>query len=719
MTKTLSKKNISLNKTLKKKNQSDIICKDFRSFEKNFEQTKVGEKKIFINTQEELVKLFKTPFTKTGVTPRTNFYEYINFKWINNIERDKRDKFYVLLDVFRFTQEKVYYELIRMVEKYISENDTHKSQCLGKFYKSMHELNGDTLKTHIKTLIQNIDDTIQEDNVWKLLANFNKSEIVSWSCPISWSMTNDAKKAETYINTISAGQFSLYDFSLYYDFDTDSTEDLKYKNEVRKKFLEFIDEMFDKCLGKDHGLSAKDVYDVEVELLGVYTCKPIENDSPEFYNVVHANESFEKYGFDWPEFSKQLGYDRVPSKFICTGLTYLSCCCGIVTKNWKTPQWRTYWIYLYLKQIIRFHKSWRKIYFYFFDNFLEGQEEDFPTKIYPVFGLSFAFNTLLTELYNDKHKQESKISYVKAMASDLKDVFERIIKRNTWLSPSTKKAALKKFSYIDFIIGGPQHLREDPLLSYEEDDAWGNLVKISNWKFKQSLELNGKHTIDIPSFDWNQMKMTGSQAYIVNCFYSAIENKIFIPTGYLQEPFLDLEERGIEYNLAHIGYAIAHELSHSLDNTGSQYDFTGNKVSWWTPRDRKIFNKKVANVIKQYETFASYNKIKFDAAVGTGEDMADISGLAICVEYLRDFQDKNNDVTPIRALSFKAFFTYIAIQGRQKVNKRAFTSQLKMNPHPMQQYRVNCGLSRIKLFVSLYNIKKGDKMYWPNMDTIW
>jgi putative endopeptidase len=160
-------------------------------------------------------------------------------------------------------------------------------------------------------------------------------------------------------------------------------------------------------------------------------------------------------------------------------------------------------------------------------------------------------------------------------------------------------------------------------------------------------------------------------------------------------------------------------MSHALDDWGSKYDELGRLNNWWTEKDKKIFEKIQKDVIKQYEVFASYDGIKFDAAPSIGEDLADISGLAICVEYLRDFQDKNNDVTPIRALSFQAFFIYIAIQGRQKVNKRAFASQLKMNPHPMQEYRVNCGLSRIKLFVSLYNIKKGDKMYWPNMDTIW
>ena len=707
MTKTIKNKNNNVKNTTLKKKEVNIICKDFSSFEKNYEKTALGKKQARQNTEQELVKMFKTPFTKSSITPRNNFYEYVNYEWINTIERQKRDKFYVLLDVFRFAQEKVYYELINLTKKYISENNTRKSKCFSNVYESMLNLNEINLQNHLTNMIEHIDEDIKENNVWKLLATINSNEIISWSSPISWSMAPDAKHADTYINTISSGQYSLYDFSLYYDFPTDTKEDQKYKTQVRKRYLDFIDEMFDTCLGKNHGLHAKDVYDVEVELMGAYMCTDIKNESSEFYNIVHADEALEKYGFNWKEFATQLGYTDVPKKFVCTGLNYLKCACDSINTNWKTAKWRSYWIFLYAKQMMRFHKKWRKIYFEFFKKYLQGQEEMFPHEIYPVFGLSITFNTLLTDLYMEKNKNDNKINYVKSMATDLKRVFERIIERNDWLSPSTKEAALKKFRYIDFVIGDPPKLREDPLLDY------------SDWKLKKYLKLDGEKVINIPAFDWKEFKMTGTQSYIVNCFYTAIENRIYIPMAYLQKPFIDLEERGIEYNLAHVGYAIGHELSHSLDNTGSQYDFRGNKVSWWTPRDRKIFNRKVANVIKQYETFASYDNITFDAAVGTGEDMADISGLAICTEYLRDFQDKNMMPTPIRAFSFHTFFTYIAIQGRQKVNKKAFAAQLKSNPHPMQQYRVNCALARIKLFVSLYNIKKGDKMYWPTMDTIW
>jgi predicted metalloendopeptidase len=108
-----------------------------------------------------------------------------------------------------------------------------------------------------------------------------------------------------------------------------------------------------------------------------------------------------------------------------------------------------------------------------------------------------------------------------------------------------------------------------------------------------------------------------------------------------------------------------------------------------------------------------------DASLSTGENLADISGLAICTEYLRDFQLKNEDINPISFVSFEAFFIYIAVANRQKIYSEAIKSQLKINPHPMDKYRTNCPLTRLKVFQSVYNIKKGDKMYWANTDTIW
>ena len=575
------------------------------------------------------------------------------------------------------------------------------------------------VKRHIKEIIINIDEFIEKKDLINFLAYLNKNEIVSWGSPIVWSVSADAKDSSIYRNYINAPVLTAYDYLIYIEDNTADAETKNSKRIYKRKYLEFINEIFDTCIGKNNGLNPHDVWDVEYELLIVMGCNSIKKDSDDYYNVVKSSESLKDYGFDWNKFAKCLGYKSPPNLFICGSLSYLKCVMDKLENEWTTKKWRTYYIYIYLRQIIRFHRKWRVIYYNFFGKFVQGNPSIFPDEIYPVFALSTCFNTFLTNEYVENNKKQDYVDYVNNMAKDLLLVFKRIIRRNNWLSPKTKKYALLKLKNIHLIIGSPKILQPDPLLNYSNNDAWGNMCQITEWRFNRFLSLDKKHIIDIPTIDWSYFKLTGSQAYVVNAYYTPSQNSIYVPLGYLQPPFIDLAERGIEYNLAHIGYTLAHEMSHSLDDTGSKYDDKGNLNNWWTLEDRKKFNQKVNNVIKQYETFASYDGIKMDASLSTGEDLADISGLAICEEYLRDFQIKNQDVNPISSLSFQAFFVYIAIQARQKIYANAIKAQLKINPHPMDKYRVNCPLSRLKLFQSIYNIHKTDKMYWPSKDTIW
>lgn len=693
----------------------------FTTFEDQYEESKKftsGTMTTYKKTVNELGDLIKAHFAPPKYNPKNNFYEYINYGWLNNASKQYHDEYFVELDDFRLVQDKVYAQVIDLVKLYIDENDTKKSKLVNNVYQSMLKLNEDAAEKHIASTVKTLDKLIQQGNLWKLLATINKNEVVSWASPIVWGVGPDAKNASIYRYNISSGQMSLYDVMLYFETE-DTPKNVSYKKEIKKKFIEYIKILFDTCLGKNHGLKAEDVVEIETTIVNMYGCSSIKHDSPEFYNVVNSKEALTKYGFDWAEFTKHLGFTETPDFFITGSLNYLKCCCEELTKNWQSAKWRTYWIYIYVRQIIRFHKSWRQIHYTFYEKFVQGQEVMFPQELYPIFGLSACFNTLLTVQYVKQYKNQVVIDYVNTLAYDLKKVFIRKLKRNTWLSPSTKKAALKKFKYMQLLIASPEELQEDLLLDYDAVDAWGNMIKIAYARHNEFLKLNGEKTFSYPTFDWNGFKMNEKQAYIVNCFYIPSENRIYIPLAYLQKPFVDLGERGIEYNLAQVGYALGHEMSHSLDTTGSNYDYKGNMKSWWTPRDRKIFNRKVHDVIKQYEQFASYDNIVFDAEVGTGEDMADISGISICAEYLRDFNDHVQELIPMRAASFHKFFAQIAIQGRQRVKKKALASQLKINPHPLEVYRVNCSLARLILFAKMYNVQKGDKMYWPGFDTIW
>jgi len=721
-----------LNKTKKYKpsqKELQVYCQrhanTFNKFEEEYEKTfKESLKKEDSNIERELIKLFKTPFTPTKYTAQNDYYTYINYQWLETKTNELKEqlKHYVQIDSFRVTQEKVFYELIDIVKDYIKNNKSKKSKAISDVYYSLYHLNEKSAENFVKYYVELTDKRIASNDIYEILGGQNRNEIIAWGSPLVWLVLKDEKNVIKYRSTISGPQLSIYDYEIYIEDTKEDQNTIKYKKEFKRRYLQFIDQVFELCLGKDNGLKATDVWDCEYELLSYFGCETIKNDDPDGYNVMTKQEALTKYNFDWEKMAKKIGYTTVPDTFICTSKNYLKCVMEGLTKDnaWQSARWRTYYLYIAFRQIMRFHKKWRQVYYDFHGKFIKGQPIPYPQELYPIFGLSLCFNTFLTNEYIERNKKQQYIDYTQNMAEDLLTVYKRIIKRNNWLSNKTKKYALLKLENITIEIGSPKLLREDPILDYNDTDAYQNMRRIAYWRTKKMIELDGKSSdIDIPVIDWEEFKLIGKQSYIVNAYYTPTENSIYIPLAYLQKPFIDLDERGIEYNLAHIGYTLGHEMSHCLDDMGSKYDEKGNLKNWWTKHDRHVFNNKVNNVIKQYEKFASYDGIKMDASLSTGENLADISGLAICEEYLRDFQDKNDDIVPIRALSFHAFFVYLAIQARQKIFDEAVKAQLKTNPHPMDKYRTNCPLARLQLFKSLYNIKKGDKMYWPSSDTIW
>ena len=42
-------------------------------------------------------------------------------------------------------------------------------------------------------------------------------------------------------------------------------------------------------------------------------------------------------------------------------------------KNWKTSKWRTYWLWIKLRKVVRMTSKWEKIPFEFYGKFERGQ----------------------------------------------------------------------------------------------------------------------------------------------------------------------------------------------------------------------------------------------------------------------------------------------------------------------------------------------------------
>jgi putative endopeptidase len=714
--------------------QRSLVCKTstnaYDTFEDKtdeiFKKKNIDILSTSYNLEKQIISDLKKAVNPKNVQPNQDFYSYINDRWISSYELEESQKYIIQVDDFRIVQDKVYRELVQIIKEYISNpltRDSKKAICIKKAFTSLNGYNTQQqTRCLAKAFVEYVDETLKDPtNVWLKLGKANQNEITSSGTPFVWSLNPDEKNPKIYKCYLEPPQVTLIDVDVYFDDETDTKEDKKYKNHYRDVYFKYLNTLFENCFGERHEFNVKDVFDTEVEMMNAMACDLIKQSDEDSYNVVTKDEAIKSFGFNWEEFCKHMGFTEIPHSFVTSNVNYLLCGTKLLIERWNSSQWRTYWIYLYIRQQSRWDEKGYKNFYEFEGHFVRGQEKLVDPSIQSVFGMGFLFNTFLTNEYIRKYKNEQAINYVKTMAEDLRTVFIRIIKRNKWMQPKTKSKALEKLHALSLIVGSPPILRSDPLLDYKSDDPWGNLIKMSHWRHSEAVNLVGKPVIDIPVIDWTQIppKFVSTQAYVVNAMYTPTENGIYIPLGYVQKPFVDLEERGIEYNLAHIGYTIAHEMSHALDDFGSKYDETGKLNNWWTEKDRIKFQQIQDDIIKQYSVFASYDGIDFDAEPSVGEDLADISGLAICQEYLRDFQLKNNDILPIKALSFEAFYIYLAIQSRQQISKRAILAQLKTNPHPLDKYRCNVPLSRSNVFRAIYKVKKGDKMWWHSTNTVW
>jgi len=705
------------NKTKKNKN---ICFEPFTSFEKDYSKNIPSHKLKISNekTNKEYVETLKQAFNiPSEITPQNDYYGYINYHWLKKDKKllNKELKYITQIDNIRVTQNKVDLQIFDLIKNYIKNHNSPESRSLENFAESAYNLNPISQSTSlIKEYIQYLDELRKDkNNIWKLLAYINKIDMAKIKSPFIWSIEADPTNSKIFISKISP---FIFDTLYIYGINSVSEYEKKLTKNKFNKYLKSLFNITDENLKDEY----KNVSPVLIELLEALLCND-ENIKDNTNIIIDADEAYEKYGFNWQEFAKELGYKEIPKKFLCGNLKYLKCGTKLLLENWNSEKWRGFWIWIYIRIIVRFTRVWNKIFYEYYGKTLRGQPVETSKKLKCVEYTCFAFNKLINNLYLQQYVDPIKINFVENLAEDLKIVFKRIITRNDWLAPKTKKYALEKLHALKFLLVKPPDFAVDPppTIGYKKDELYNNLLKYSKWRTNFFISLVGKSVQVFPTVDWSAypLKFTSYQSFVVNAMYINSHNAIYIPAAYVQKPFLDLHNRTMGYNLATIGFTIAHELSHSLDDKGSKYDKYGNIYDWWTPEDKKKYKKIQESIIFQYEDWAKRDGINYNATKTIGEDIADISGLAICDEFLRDYSENATDSIPAQIAFYQLFFIHFAVNLRQKLLNEE--SQLLTNPHPPDKYRCNVPLSRSLLFRAIYNVKKGDKMWWPSTNQVW
>ncbi|XKL61849.1 hypothetical protein PGB90_001682 [Kerria lacca] len=227
------------------------------------------------------------------------------------------------------------------------------------------------------------------------------------------------------------------------------------------------------------------------------------------------------------------------------------------------------------------------------------------------------------------------------MVDDIKFSFLQNIENIEWMDQETKAATIKKINSMKKRIGIPELLKyPDEFNEYFEDvivsetDFLGNILNQVQQNFKKILKdyrvLN----------NYNEEEMWIFNPLEVNAFNFIEANSITIPAGLLQFPFYGQDIQALNYGS--IGSIIGHEITHNFDNTGKEFDASGNVNPWWTEKTITEFHSRAHCFVNYYEniTFPEGTNSRVNGLKTLDENIADNGGVRIALLAYRNYLQK-------------------------------------------------------------------------------
>jgi putative endopeptidase len=355
-----------------------------------------------------------------------------------------------------------------------------------------------------------------------------------------------------------------------------------------------------------------------------------------------------------------------------------------IKKNWDNPDWKIYWIYQFIKTYYKCIPDLLKIIGEFGHKYLN--ENIKPKLLYYTQWSPYKINYYYYKYY----KNTKEIEFCKKLADKYINAFIHKIQENKWMSPKTKQLCIRKLSRLEFKIG--------------YDDNWNHTLNEYTPSILQNiLNMNNKYYNQL-IHDIKTTPYDNASSYLVNAYYIMNQNKIYIPNGILQPPFIDITKNMV-YNLACVGTIIGHEISHSIDLDGLYYNDENiyNKHTWLSVSEIKTYKSLQTDIIKYLEYMSKTDKLHINGSLYISETVSDITGLLLSEQILLDYlKDQNLPIMP----NLRQFYIYYTKlwKNTKSIKQKSLSSYGDF--HMFEKYRINCALISSIHFRELYNIKK-------------
>src|SRR6202012_5611705 len=185
---------------------------------------------------------------------------------------------------------------------------------------------------------------------------------------------------------------------------------------------------------------------------------------------------------------------------------------------------------------------------------------------------------------------------VQQMVTNILAAFDDHVDTLDWMTPATKQKAKAKIETLRVGVGYPETWRNYSSLDIRADDALGNQLRAEKYEYQHQL---AKLDQPVDKGEWWMTPQT------VNAVNLPLQNALNFPAAILEAPFYD-PKADPAVNYGGIGATIGHEISHSFDNTGADFDAEGRLTNWWTPEDLKHFEEAGAALVAQYDAYQAF-----------------------------------------------------------------------------------------------------------------
>jgi predicted metalloendopeptidase len=291
------------------------------------------------------------------------------------------------------------------------------------------------------------------------------------------------------------------------------------------------------------------------------------------------------------------------------------------------------------------------------------------------------------------------------MVETIRDAAVEQLRRTSWMSASTRAAAIHKLKKMNIQVGWPDMdtwTSPEELDGLSRTDLIGNILRLNAVAQRENVHLlmNGTGCRSPLGRRWER------PVFEVNAFYYPDENRFLLPAGILRPPFYDTK-KSVAWNYGAIGATIGHELCHAFDSDGRMYDEKGDKRDWWTERDDREYKHRAARVVALYSS-TPYRGMEVDGKLTLVENIADLGGLEFALAGLRSVVGRTVTKDELRE-----FFTAYTVSWRAKDRLKRAAELLLVDPHAPPMLRVNHTLRQFDDWYAAFDISPECEGYVP------